>query len=85
MHNGAIPGFSSYIAFLPNDGIGFASLINMADRPDVNEGIFRGLIERMLDLPKKVAIAECVMILRAKHLTHRNKQSCTIGKTSTSC
>ena len=52
IHNGAIPGFSSYVAFLPDDKIGIASLINMADRPQPNEAVARTLVETILDLPK---------------------------------
>ncbi|KAI0070056.1 beta-lactamase/transpeptidase-like protein [Panus rudis PR-1116 ss-1] len=47
-HDGAIPGFLSLVGFLPNEGLGFVSLIN-SDADGINEAIAQVLVKNALD------------------------------------
>ncbi|KLO13808.1 beta-lactamase/transpeptidase-like protein [Schizopora paradoxa] len=51
-HTGAIPGFSSSIAFFPNDGLGIAILMNTADKETVNQAIQLRIAEDVLGLSR---------------------------------
>jgi len=51
-HNGAIPGFSSSVAFFPKAGLGIAVLMNSADKASVNDAISLRIAEEALDLTR---------------------------------
>ena len=50
-HAGAIPGFSTQVAFLPHDGVGVVVLLNASDKQNQTEAILYHIIETLLDLP----------------------------------
>lgn len=52
-HTGAIPGFSSSVAFFPDDGFGIAILMNTADKEAVNQAIQLRIAEDILGLERK--------------------------------
>ncbi|KAI0087730.1 beta-lactamase/transpeptidase-like protein [Irpex rosettiformis] len=49
-HSGAIPGFSTEIAFLPHDGVGVVVLANASDKPNQAIAIVYRIIETILGL-----------------------------------
>ncbi|KAI1786346.1 beta-lactamase/transpeptidase-like protein [Ganoderma leucocontextum] len=51
-HFGAIPGFSTLVAFLPEDNLGAVLLANMDEKQDDNMRILFRVIDEALDLPQ---------------------------------
>nr|VWP00380.1 Enterotoxin-like protein [Ganoderma boninense] len=51
-HFGAIPGFSTLVAFLPKDNLGAVLLANMDEKQDTNMGILFRVIDEALGLPE---------------------------------
>lgn len=49
-HGGAIPGFSSFIAFFPNDNLGIAVLANTGDKGPVVQALLYRVAEIALNL-----------------------------------
>lgn len=49
-HGGAIPGFSSFIAFFPNDNLGIAVLANTGDKGPVVQALLHRAAEIALEL-----------------------------------
>ncbi|TDL29087.1 beta-lactamase/transpeptidase-like protein [Rickenella mellea] len=50
-HSGGIPGFSSFVTFLPNDDVGVAVLINTGDKGFVARNLAFKVFEKVLQLP----------------------------------
>ncbi|KAI0664036.1 beta-lactamase/transpeptidase-like protein [Cubamyces menziesii] len=53
-HDGAIPGFSLLVAFLPGDNLGSAILANMDEKQSDTMSILCRVIDETLDLPQDV-------------------------------
>ncbi|PIL33660.1 hypothetical protein GSI_04283 [Ganoderma sinense ZZ0214-1] len=51
-HFGAIPGFSTLVAFLPNDSLGVVLLANMDEKQDTNMEILLRIIDEALGHPQ---------------------------------
>lgn len=51
-HSGAIPGFSTRVAFLPNDGLGIVVLANADEKAAANEAIVYRVVEDVLGLKR---------------------------------
>ena len=63
-HDGAIPGFSLLVAFLPGDNLGSAILANMDEKQSDTMSILCRVIDETLDLPQDV-----VRSGRSPHIT----------------
>ncbi|KZT69403.1 beta-lactamase/transpeptidase-like protein [Daedalea quercina L-15889] len=51
-HSGAIPGFSTYVAFLPRDGLGIVVLANADEKAAANLAIMYRIVEDVLGLKR---------------------------------
>ena len=51
-HSGAIPGFSTRVAFLPDDGLGIVVLANADEKAAANEAILYRIVEDVLGLKR---------------------------------
>lgn len=51
-HSGAIPGFSTRVTFLPDDGLGIVVLANADEKAAANEAIVYRIIEDVLGLQR---------------------------------
>jgi len=51
-HSGAIPGFSTRVAFLPEDGLGIVVLANADEKAKANEAIIYRVVEDVLGLKR---------------------------------
>ena len=51
-HSGAIPGFSTRVAFLPDDGLGIVVLANADEKAAANEAILFRIVEDVLGLKR---------------------------------
>ncbi|TFY56936.1 hypothetical protein EVJ58_g7336 [Rhodofomes roseus] len=51
-HSGAIPGFSTRVAFLPEDGLGIVVLANADEKASANDAIILRIVEDVLGLKR---------------------------------
>ena len=51
-HAGAIPGFSSFVAFFPHDNVGIAVLANTGDKGEPVQALLYRAAEIALNLPR---------------------------------
>lgn len=61
-HGGAIPGFSSFIAFFPNDNLGIAVLANAGDKGPVVQALLYRVAEIALNLRRIPQAEEYVIV-----------------------
>lgn len=61
-HGGAIPGFSSFIAFFPNDNLGIAVLANTGDKGPVVQALVCRAAEIALSLRRVPQAEEYVFV-----------------------
>ncbi|KAI0346460.1 beta-lactamase transpeptidase-like protein [Trametopsis cervina] len=67
MHSGALPGFSTVVAFLPSNGIGIVVLANADEKHTQELVILYRIIEHLLSLPK-LASSYYVSLLRSRNV-----------------
>ncbi|KAJ3521764.1 hypothetical protein NM688_g8973 [Phlebia brevispora] len=74
MHAGGIPGFSTWVAFLPSDNLGFVALANADGKNEQELTIIYRIIEDYLGLPRKYS----------PQLTSDSQSKAAVDKSTTS-
>lgn len=55
-HTGGLPGISTLVAFLPDDGLGVVALANADEKASVNQEILLRIVEDVMGLPRTRAM-----------------------------